>query len=577
MWFLKNIDRLNTERLAIDELISEVDWLVDVTWGFNNSQLSLTAQIFVGAHSYDVQMVYPSMFPFTPPSVRPFGSDQHWSGHQYGPGGDLCLEWGPDNWQESITGADLLRSTYKLLFIDRPYETGSQLVSEAPSRHLLTLGQELRSKSLRFLVHSDTKNYIAKLRKKSYWLVNFTINITRKSPIVFIGSLSTSKKYTWQNPFFPKELDRSTFQLKGIHYRTSLPIAEIKSYDTPGLIERLKQEGLDLEPIKNPDIKYVLLSDSERYLHLFDCNYSKEKWFRYETIELTETDFTTRVGTAIEKYREARIGIVGLGSAGSKIAVSLARSGIRNFFLYDHDLLFPENLSRHVLSWEDIGQHKVDGISHLLSLIDPEIKVTSRKLMLTGQEASSGVSNALSQLADFEIIIDATAKSEVFNLLSSVSYQSNTPYVWVEIYEGGIGGFVGRFRPGLDPNPIAMRAALDDFSSKQVTPELISKGNYSASDQEGDIIIATDADVSIISGYATNMVLDILSENEPSLFPHSMYLIGLRKGWIFSEPFYTQPIDPVDIQSEMKSESLDNKERNENIEFLQRLIDDLKS
>lgn len=576
MWFLEDLDRLNAERLAINNLVSEVDWLVDVVWGFHNSQLSLTAQIFVADHSYNVQMVYPSMFPLSPPSVRPIGSDQHWSGHQYGVGGDLCLEWGPDNWQDSITGADMLRSANKLLNIERPYETGSQLASEAPSRHLLTLGQELRSKALRFLVHSDTKNYITKLRKKPFWVLDFNLNTSRESFVVFIRSMAISKKNTWHNPLFPKELEQSTYPHKGIHYRTSLPKAEIESRDTSGLMEKLGKEGLDLEPIKDANIRYVLLSDNEHYLHLYSC-LNKEKWTAYETINLPETDLTERVGTAVEKYREALIGIVGLGSAGSKIAISLARSGIRNFFLCDHDVLLPENLSRHVLSWEDVGQHKVDGISHLLSLIDPNIKVTSRKLMLTGQESSSSTSSALAQLADCDIIIDATAESEVFNLLSSISYQSNTPYVWLEIYEGGIGGFVARFRPGLDPNPITMRATLDDFLSKQEIPGIVSKNSYSAVDREGNIIVATDADVSIISGYATNMSLDILSENEPSLFPHSMYLTGLRKEWIFSEPFFTIPIDPIDIQPKHKSVSLDIKERKENLEFLRRLIDNLKS
>ena len=46
-----------------------------------------------------------------------------------------------------------------------------------------------------------------------------------------------------------------------------------------------------------------------------------------------------------------RVGIVGLGSLGSKIAVSLARSGLRRFLLVDDDVLLPENICRHELSW----------------------------------------------------------------------------------------------------------------------------------------------------------------------------------------------------------------------------------
>ena len=66
---------------------------------------------------------------------------RHWSGHQYGAGGTLCLEWREDNWQSGVTGADLLRSAYKLLSTERhPVQPG-----RVPSAHRLTEGQELRS------------------------------------------------------------------------------------------------------------------------------------------------------------------------------------------------------------------------------------------------------------------------------------------------------------------------------------------------------------------------------------------------------------------------------------------------
>jgi len=192
--------------------------------------------------------------------------------------------------------------------------------------------------------------------------------------------------------------------------------------------------------------------------------------------------------------------------------------------------------------------------------------------MLTGQESSSSVSAALARLANCDIIIDATADSEIFNLLSAVAYRSDTPYIWMEVFEGGIGGFVGRFRPGLEPTPIAMRATLLDYLSEQGAPETTTNGNYTAIDQEGNTIIATDADVSIISGYATNMSLDILSKNAPSVFPHSMYLVGLRKGWIFEEPFFTLPIDPLATETEAKSVTMDQTQKDENLEFLHQLL-----
>jgi hypothetical protein len=444
--------------------------------------------------------------------------------------------------------------------------------TNVPSRHHLDVGQEIRNKSFRFLIHSSTQEYINKITKKEYWLIGLNLGISRESFTVYIASLTISENDIWENPLFPKELKKPTFQYKGVFYRTDISNTFIRSQDTPGLLEKFKQEGLDLKPLEDPDIRYVLASDSEGGLHLYS-RANMEEWISYETLYLHNPNMTVRLGPLSEKYREAKIGIIGMGSAGSKIATSLARSGVQNFYLYDHDLFLPENLCRHTLTWEDVGQHKVDGISHSLLLISPNIKVTTRKLMLTGQEASSSVSSALSQLTKCDIIIDATANSKVFNLLSAVSYQSDTPYIWIEIFEGGIGGFIGRFRPKLEPDPIAMRAALLGFLDTQDAPETASRGDYSAADNEGNIMVATDADVSIIAGYATNMALDILAQNAPSLFPHSMYLIGLRRGWIFEEPFDTKPLDVIFNESTPTQGTMRDEDIKEALGFIKDLID----
>ena len=40
---------------------------------------------------------------------------------------------------------------------------------------------------------------------------------------------------------------------------------------------------------------------------------------------------------------------------GSKLAASLARSGVRRFVLVEEDVLLPENLVRNDLDWRDVG------------------------------------------------------------------------------------------------------------------------------------------------------------------------------------------------------------------------------
>ena len=127
-----------------------------------------------------------------------------------------------------------------------------------------------------------------------------------------------------------------------------------------------------------------------------------------------------REGANVDQLKSKKVGIVGLGSAGSKIAVMLARSGLKNFVLVDDDLFLPENICRNELDWRSIGEHKVVAIEDHLSLIFSDIKVDVRRVKLTGQESATTVAGAMHALSECDVIIDATANPETFNRLALI-------------------------------------------------------------------------------------------------------------------------------------------------------------
>ena len=575
MWFIDNLGRFHIERFAIDKLIAESEWLEDAKWNLIDSKLVLTAILIVNDHTYSVQMTYPPLYPVNPPSVKPVDADDRWSSHQY-EGGELCLEWGPDNWRDNITGADMLQSVYKLLESERPHEDNGDRVTEVPSRHILSHGQEIRRKVLRFSISPEIKEHMVQLANKTTGLMELHVILSGKSIVAHINTYTISESDTRDNLVIPKEISTVAIQRRGIYYKTLLASHEITTLNTAFLRERLAAEDFDFTTIDDETISLLLLISQDQQLHLFSL-FDKDNWLLYETIELPNNDLQKRTGPDVENLKNSRVGIVGAGSAGSKIALSLARSGIRNFVIIDDDLFLPENICRHELTWEDVGQHKVDGISHLLTLIDPDIKVESRKIMLAGQESSATASSAITQLMNSNIIVDATANPKVFNLLSDVAYQSSTPYVWLEVFEGGIGGLIGRFRPGVEPKPTNMRAFLLEYLENVEAPKLKVIDDYSSITEENEIIVATDAAVAIISGYLTTMALDICAKHEPSQFPYSLYLIGLQKGWIFDEPFHTQPLNIENIKSDSPPEDLAPEEKEGALRFLQELLDNKKT
>ena len=572
MWFLNNLARFDKERKAITTLIAEVDWLPFADWRMNTdneTQLSLVADIQVHGQRYPVVMLYPSHYPASPPTVRPREANQPWSTHQY-LSGELCLEWGPDTWRDDITGAEMLRSAYNLLATETPTEEGLPR-RIAPSRHSLELGQELRFTCWRFLVNASLVSYTQTLSDNANGTAHFWVMCNRAAATAFVRQITPASGERWDNPELPLTLEKTTIPFEARFFKVKLESNALASLKLDVLIQILDAQGHDVSPLSTAAPGPVLLIDEAAKLHLFWISTEKE-WHRFTPVYIRSEEDNLRLPHERSPLVTKTVGIVGLGSAGSKIALSLARTGIRNFLLIDYDVFLPENLCRHELTWEDVGQHKVDSIARQLKLIARDVNVKSSCAKMSGQEATATIASLLSQLGTCDLIIDATADAATFNQVATVGIQQQTPIVWLEFFAGGIGGMIARFRPNRDPEPKTMRAYLNKYLAEQDVPTLRATVDYTAVDTEGEVMSASDADVAVIAANATRMALDILTAREPSAFPYSLYLIGLTRGWIFEQPFYTLPIDMSDAPSPCAEPALSAASTAENVQFLSELI-----
>jgi hypothetical protein len=268
-----------------------------------------------------------------------------------------------------------------------------------------------------------------------------------------------------------------------------------------------------------------------------------------------------------------KIGIVGLGAAGSKIASSLARMGAGAFYLVDYDVLLPENLRRHATSWQGVTQHKVDVVAVLISQIDSRAKVEVSRIHLTGQESNAAISGVLARLSECDVIIDATADGRVFNLTSAVARRFGRSLVWLEIFGGGVGGLVARSRHGCDPSPEDMRTAYLQYCAENpAPPNLIAASDYMLPAEDAGILVASDADAGVVSYHAARLAVDCVRNPAESHYPYSMYLIGLEKAWVFDAPFDTRPIS-TSFLPVRATETLDSGQLGaENLEFLAELL-----
>lgn len=572
IWFLNDLARLYREREAIRELESRAEWLGGTTWLFDRT-LAVEAIIVVGGREYPVRMIYPNYFPDVPPIVRPRDQGARWSSHQYSHSGALCLEWGPDTWHPDVTGSQLLESAYRLLSLEEASEeAGHDIV---PSRHSLSLGQSLWGSYSRFWYGSPLQAHLASLPVGSRGTFDFSSHWQGGEGLYLVQKVEVEGGEAWADEAIPEGM-RATPEVGYLRSGRffvveATPILEADSPSLAAFEWHLKSCGWSDLGLGD-GIAAILVADRRGMPRLYLITSASPRTLIPIPSFSSEAGSEDRNPIQLRTLREKSIGIVGLGSLGSKIALSLARMGASRFFLVDEDVLLPENVGRHALDWLYVGYHKVDAVRDALRRIRAGIEVEVSRINLTGQESNAALSSALKRLGQCDIVVDATAEPEVFNLLASVSSTHHRPLVWAEVYAGGIGGMIARSRPGIDPRPHRVRGAYHGFTAENPVPELVTTRDYAARTLSGATMMASDGDVSVVAASAARLAADTAIGHEQSEFPYSIYLLGLRRSWVFSDPFHTIPIECGQPNDKDPQDRLPPDQAEDQLKFLGGLI-----
>ncbi len=106
--------------------------------------------------------------------------------------------------------------------------------------------------------------------------------------------------------------------------------------------------------------------------------------------------------TGINRLRNARVILFGLGGVGGYTAEALARAGVGHIDLVDHDTVSLTNLNRQVLALHStIGQYKVDVARSRILDIDPTIEVRAHKTFFLPENADDF------DFTQYDYVIDA--------------------------------------------------------------------------------------------------------------------------------------------------------------------------
>ncbi|MFO0840895.1 MAG: ThiF family adenylyltransferase [Gemmataceae bacterium] len=575
IWFVDDIGRMNSERGAVAELSRSSGWLSDVRWFLHEASLALDATITVHGRPYPVRLTYPELFPAIPPVVRPQDADEHWSQHQYGDG-TLCLEWGPDTWHAEVTGAMMLESAHRLLAVEAP--DGPQAGRAAPSRHWLTQGQSVRASRGRLLVTGSLLDHVLDLPAGELRAADVAVNFRKHTSVAVVRSIRPEAGQVWTDPEAPRPFrddgDLGVYSIEACVLRVA---HDLKAGTVRAGAALRKLLGPWEHLLAVGDSRSVLLVGPDDELRFFRRFNDEDDLVQEYAIVRAGAEASARHPVECEALRTMSVGIAGLGSLGAKVAVSLARVGVGRFHLVDDDLFLPENVVRHALDLRAVGEHKAASIADLITCLSQHAAADFSEVRLGGQESNAVLSGQLERLAACDVVIDTTADPQVFNLLASAVGKHGKPLVWGQVFAGGIGGFVARSRPGVDPPPLVVRRRLSEYSEAHPAPDGAPLPAYAAQGPSGEVQIATDADVGVIAAVLTEFTLDVLLGRQPARFPQSLYLIGLERAWVFSAPLHVIPIDVGEAsQDPPEAEPSDAKELEAGVGFIGQLIKEAK-
>ena len=115
---------------------------------------------------------------------------------------------------------------------------------------------------------------------------------------------------------------------------------------------------------------------------------------------------------ALEKLRNSRVAIFGIGGVGGYVAEALARCGVGALDLTDNDTVSESNINRQIIALHStVGMYKTEAAKNRIADIDPDINVTVHNVFFT-KETSDGF-----DFENYDYVVDAidsvTGKIEI--------------------------------------------------------------------------------------------------------------------------------------------------------------------
>jgi len=175
---------------------------------------------------------------------------------------------------------------------------------------------------------------------------------------------------------------------------------------------------------------------------------------------------------ALTQLASKKIAVVGLGSGGGFVALTLAMSGVGQFVLIDDDLLEPANVVRHTADLRDVGKPKAEAVANLIRHRNPQADVS---VVLSRFE------NSLDKLDGVDLVVVGVDGEQSKYAINEACRTRGLTAVYAGVYERGEGGDVVVIHPsGAGPCYACWAAHLRDDGSQTMNGPALDYGMIGA-------------------------------------------------------------------------------------------------
>jgi len=134
-----------------------------------------------------------------------------------------------------------------------------------------------------------------------------------------------------------------------------------------------------------------------------------------------------------DNFNQYKIGIIGCGSIGSYLGITLSKLGMKKFRIIDNDKINEHNLSNQFFTREDIGEYKVDVLKNEMNRVNPDGQV----LEIGEKKRRFIIKDLIGLNIVFCCVDKMDARKRIFNKCVKNKHRNGYPKLFIDTRMGG--------------------------------------------------------------------------------------------------------------------------------------------